>query len=128
MASCSGIFAASNCPRSGMMNHKERLLGVLAGEAVDRPPFICPGGMMTMVVTEVMERVGCSWPQAHIDAAQMARLTLAAHEQAGIENAGVPFCMTIEAEGMGAKVGLGSRESEPRVDSYAMEGMTELDR
>jgi MtaA/CmuA family methyltransferase len=110
------------------MNQKERLLGVLAGEAVDRPPFICPGGMMTMVVTEVMERTACFWPEAHTDPEQMARLTLAAHELAGIENAGVPFCMTIEAEGLGAEVGLGSRESEPRVNNYAMEVMTELDR
>lgn len=110
------------------MNQKERLLGVLAGEKVERPPFICPGGMMTMVVTQVMERAGCCWPEAHSDAAQMARLTLAAHELAGIENAGVPFCMTIEAEGMGAKVGLGSLDSEPRVDGYVMQEMTDLDR
>lgn len=110
------------------MNQKERLLGVLAGDGVDRPPFICPGGMMTMVVTEVMERMECYLPQAHTDAEQMARLTLAAHRLAGIENTGVPFCMTIEAEAMGAEVGLGSLESEPRVTAYAMEGMTELDR
>jgi [methyl-Co(III) methanol-specific corrinoid protein]:coenzyme M methyltransferase len=110
------------------MNQKERLMGILAGEGADRPPFICPGGMMTMVVTELMERVNCYWPEAHTDPEQMARLTLAAHEMAGIENVGVPFCMTIEAEGMGAKIGLGSRESEPRVTAYAMETMTELDR
>jgi [methyl-Co(III) methanol-specific corrinoid protein]:coenzyme M methyltransferase len=29
---------------------------------------------------------------------------MAAHEQGSIENVGVPFCMTIEAEGMGAEV------------------------
>ncbi len=110
------------------MNQKERLLAVLGGKAVDRPPFICPGGMMTMVVTEVMEQVKCFWPQAHSDAAQMARLTLAASELAGIENVGVPFCMTIEAEGLGSEVELGSLESEPRVTRYAMESMTQLDR
>ena len=110
------------------MNQKERLIAVLGGEPVDRPPFICPGGMMTMVVTEVMEHAACFWPQAHTDPALMARLTLAAHELAGIENVGVPFCMTIEAEGLGAEVGLGSRESEPRVTRYAMETMSQLER
>lgn len=110
------------------MNQKERLTATLAGKPVDRPPFICPGGMMTMVVTEMMERTGCFWPEAHTDPERMARLTLAASELAGIENAGVPFCMTIEAEGMGAEVGLGSRESEPRVNRYVMAEMTELDR
>jgi [methyl-Co(III) methanol-specific corrinoid protein]:coenzyme M methyltransferase len=110
------------------MNQKERLLNTLARKPVDRPPFICPGGMMTMVVTEVMDQAGCSWPQAHVDARQMARLTLAAHELAGIENLGVPFCMTAEAESLGAEVGLGSRESEPRVTGYVMEQMGQLQR
>ncbi len=110
------------------MNQKERLLRTLGQEPVDRPPFICPGGMMTMVVTEVMDQAGCSWPEAHGDARQMARLTLAAHELAGIENLGVPFCMTAEAEGLGAEIGMGSRDSEPRVDKYVMEQMEQLDR
>ena len=110
------------------MNQKERLIAVLGGESVDRPPFICPGGMMTMVVSEVMEQASCFWPQAHSDAASMARLTLAAHELSGIENVGVPFCMTIEAEGLGSEIDLGSRESEPRVTRYAMEHLSQLGR
>jgi [methyl-Co(III) methanol-specific corrinoid protein]:coenzyme M methyltransferase len=110
------------------MNQKERLLATLGHKPVDRPPFICPGGMMTMVVTEVMDQAGCAWPQAHSDAHLMARLTLAAHELAGVENLGVPFCMTAEAEALGAEVGLGSRESEPRVTSYVMEQMGQLER
>jgi [methyl-Co(III) methanol-specific corrinoid protein]:coenzyme M methyltransferase len=71
------------------MNQKERLIGTLTGTPVDRPPFVCPGGMMTMVVAEMMDRAGCFWPEAHSDAARMARLTLAAHELAGIENVGM---------------------------------------
>jgi MtaA/CmuA family methyltransferase len=110
------------------MDQKKRLLAVLAGEQVDRPPFICPGGMMTMVVAEMMDRVESFWPQAHSDALLMARLTLAAYELGGIENVGVPFCMTIEAEGLGAEVYLGSRESEPRVTRYVMEEMAQLER
>lgn len=110
------------------MDQKERLMAALRKEPVDRPPFICPGGMMTMVVTEMMDRVESHWPQAHDDADLMARLTLAAHELAGIENVGVPFCMTIEAQGIGAEVYLGTRESEPRVTEYVMEQMTQLDR
>lgn len=110
------------------MNEKERLMAALKKEPVDRAPFICPGGMMTMVVTEMMDRVESHWPLAHSDAESMARLTLAAHELAGIENVGVPFCMTIEAQGLGAGVYLGSRESEPRVTRYVMEEMAQLER
>lgn len=110
------------------MNHKERLLATLAGIPTDRPPFICPGGMMTMVVSEVMDQCHSFWPEAHSDAELMASLTLAAHQLAGIENAGVPFCMTVEAEGMGAQVGLGSKESEPRVERYVLDGLDQLER
>ncbi|GFO60617.1 methylcobamide--CoM methyltransferase [Geomonas silvestris] len=110
------------------MNHKERLLATLAGIPGDRPPFICPGGMMTMVVSEVMDQCHSFWPEAHSDPELMAGLTLAAHELAGIENVGVPFCMTVEAEGMGAQVGLGSKESEPRVERYILERFDQLER
>jgi MtaA/CmuA family methyltransferase len=110
------------------MNQKERLLGTLHSLPVDRPPFICPGGMMSMIVTEVMQAGGSSWPQAHSDAKLMAGLTQAANRLAGVENVGVPFCMTVEAEAMGARVDLGSQEHEPRVIEYAMEKLAELDR
>ncbi|MBJ6726235.1 uroporphyrinogen decarboxylase family protein [Geomesophilobacter sediminis] len=110
------------------MMQRERLLRSLARESVDRPPFICPGGMMSMIVTEVMDRCGCSWPEAHSDAALMARLTAQTSLVAGVENVGVPFCMTVEAEGMGGTVDLGSRENEPRIVAYAMEKLSDLDR
>lgn len=110
------------------MTQKERLLKALGGEAVDRAPFICPGGMMTMVVKEVMDAVGCFWPEAHVDPEKMAALTLGANRLAGIENLGIPFCMTVEAEAMGARVDLGHKECEPRVTRYIMDTMEDLDR
>ena len=50
------------------MNPKKRLKMSLNGERVDRPPCICPGGMMNMVTAELMERVGIYLPEAHTDA------------------------------------------------------------
>jgi MtaA/CmuA family methyltransferase len=110
------------------MNQKERLFATLKGLPADRPPFICPGGMMSMIVTEVMRDAGNCWPQAHSDAALMAGLTQAANRLAGVENVGVPFCMTVEAEAMGARVDLGSQENEPRVIEYVMERLADLDK
>jgi MtaA/CmuA family methyltransferase len=107
---------------------KQRLLSVLHREPVDRPPFVCPGGMMNMAITDVMDAVGESWPEAHSDARSMALLALGMHEVAGVENLGAPFCMTIEAEAMGSTVGLGTRQTEPRVDAYALDNLNELDR
>jgi [methyl-Co(III) methanol-specific corrinoid protein]:coenzyme M methyltransferase len=110
------------------MTQKERLLNTLAGRAVDGAPFICPGGMMTMIVTEVMDAVETFWPEAHSDPAKMAELTLGANRLTGIENLGLPFCMTVEAEAMGAAVDLGAKNSEPRVTAYVMDNLAQLDR
>lgn len=112
----------------GAPTAKQRLRTVLERQPVDRPPFICPGGMMNMAVTDVMTAVGESWPAAHEDAETMARLVLGMVDLAGVENLGAPFCMTIEAEGMGAAVDLGSAETEPRVTEYAIPALADVDR
>ena len=107
------------------MNPKKRLKMSLNGERVDRPPCICPGGMMNMVTAELMERVGIYLPEAHTDARKMADLAKAVYEQGCFENCGVPFCMTIEAEAMGAQVTMGSKIYEPHVTGYAINSVTE---
>ncbi len=110
------------------MNYRERLFKAVHKELTDRPPLICPGGMMTMAVKEAMEQLGCKWPKAHADASLMAGLTAGMVELGGIENLGVPFCMTIEAEAMGAEVDLGNLTREPHVVRYAMERIDELQK
>jgi MtaA/CmuA family methyltransferase len=110
------------------MDPKNRLLHVLRGKDADRPPFIIPGGMMNMAVTELMDASGYRWPEAHRDARMMAQLSLAAHRLAGIENTGVPFCMTVEAEAMGAKVDLGAPGTEPIISAYAIDRLEATDR
>lgn len=108
-----------------MYTCKERLLKVLNKESVDRPPCICPGGMMNMVVEDIMDIKGISWPDAHFDAVKMAELTYGIYENDGFENCGVPFCMTIEAEAMGAKVDFGTKVTEPRVNFYPMKSISD---
>ena len=110
------------------MNPKKRLKMSLNGERVDRPPCICPGGMMNMVTAELMERVGIYLPEAHTDARKMADLAKAVYEQGCFENCGVPFCMTIEAEEMGARVDLGSQIYEPHVVKYAIDSVSDYEK
>lgn len=107
---------------------KQRLKSVLHGKTVDRPPCICPGGMMNMIVEEVMDITGTHWPEAHGDPAAMAGLAVGIHEHGGIENFGVPFCMTLEAEAMGAPVFMGTRTNEPRVTGYPLSSVTEWEK
>jgi len=73
-----------------------------------------------MAVTEVMEASGALWPEAHTNPRTMAALSLASNRLTGVENVGVPFCMTVEAELMGANIDIGARHIEPRVIDYAI--------
>ena len=108
-----------------MITPKERLHRILTGEKVDRPAGICPGGMMNMVTEELMQEIGVFLPAAHTDARMMAELAKAVYERDCFENCGVPFCMTIEAEAMGAEVEMGSSIVEPHVSVYAIDKLEE---
>lgn len=107
------------------MNPRERLLGALKGADLDRVPCICPGGMMNMIITELMHKTGIMWPDAHIDVDKMTKLAEGVYEHGMFENYGVPFCMTIEVEGMGAEVDLGDQKFEPRVTSYVIDSVSD---
>lgn len=106
-----------------MLTPKERLGLALKGGKIDRPPCICPGGMMNMVVEELMDLTGCKWPEAHSNPILMANLAAGVYESGAFENCGVPFCMTIEAEAMGAEVSLGTKINEPRVTEYIIDSV-----
>lgn len=108
-----------------MLTEKERLNKALHNETVDRPPCICPGGMMNMITTDLMDICGITWPEAHTDARMMAKLALASYEQGCFENVGVPFCMTVEPEAMGAEVTMGTKNFEPHITAYAADSVKE---
>ncbi len=107
------------------MTPKERLKMILEGQQADRPACICPGGMMNMVTSELMDRVKVYMPEAHTDARQMAELAKSVYEEGCFENYGVPFCMTVEAEEMGAKVDMGTNVYEPHVTGYVIDSVSE---
>ncbi|TWH47500.1 uroporphyrinogen decarboxylase family protein [Sporomusa sp. KB1] len=98
-----------------VVNEKDRLLGVLNKQQTDRPPVICPGGMMNAAIVDVMKSSGQTLPAGHSDAALMADLAYAVHNLTGFENFGLPFCMTVEAEVLGSEIDLGTLECEPKI-------------
>lgn len=108
-----------------MLTPKERLRMILEGQSADRPACICPGGMMNMVTSELMDKVQVHMPEAHNDARQMADLAKAVYEEGCFENYGVPFCMTVEAEEMGAKIDMGSHVYEPHVVEYVIHSVSD---
>ncbi len=111
-----------------MLTSKDRLFKVLKNEKVDRPPCICPGGMMNMIIEDLMDITRINWPDAHTDSELMANLAYSMYENGGFENCGVPFCMTVEAESMGAGVSLGDKTTEPRVTDYVINSVREYEK
>ncbi|OPY69798.1 MAG: methylcobalamin:coenzyme M methyltransferase [Syntrophorhabdus sp. PtaU1.Bin050] len=102
------------------MEPNDRVVKALTRESTDRPPFICPGEMMSMMTVEAMQKLSADWPNCHRDAGEMSRLALGVQALTGIENLGVPYCTTVETEAMGAGVNIGTTESEPRISAYPL--------
>lgn len=111
-----------------MLTPKERLLNVLSGRTVDRPPVICTGGMMNAAIVEIIELSGCPLPAAHSDSRLMADLAAAIQRQTGFENIGMPFCMTVEAEIMGSEVSYGTQACEPKVVNELYSSLAAVER
>ncbi|SDF24669.1 uroporphyrinogen decarboxylase family protein [Sporomusa acidovorans] len=111
-----------------VVTEKARLLAVLNKQPHDRPPVICPGGMMNAAIVDVTTSSGQFLPAAHADAALMAKLAAAVHHHTGFENFGLPFCMTVEAEVLGSEIDLGTRECEPKIsrEAYASAAQVEF--
>lgn len=105
------------------MNEKQRLIKVLSEESVDRPPVICPGGMMSACVTELLYDIK---ENHNLDYKTMARVSRKIYDNTGFENFGVPFAMIAEAEPLGAKVLLGDKLIEERVLDYSRESLEEI--
>lgn len=97
------------------MNEKTRLFRVIEGKEVDRPPVICPGGMMNAAVTEVVKELGSNH---NVEVDEMVEAAKRVRELAGFENFGVPFCMTCEPEPFGVELSFGDKNNEPRVSKY----------
>ncbi|MGE4283414.1 MAG: methylcobamide:CoM methyltransferase MtbA [Clostridia bacterium] len=98
-----------------IISPKERILRVLSKEKVDRPPVVCPGGMMNAAIVDVMNKTGHTLPEAHHDDKLMAELSSDVHAHTGFENFGIPFCMTVEAEVLGSEINFGTLACEPKI-------------
>lgn len=77
---------------------------------------------------ELMEAAGSSWPSAHRDPERMAKLGLAAHRIAGLDNVSVPFDILVEAEALGVPVNFhGERVVWPSAASHPVTDPSDVD-
>jgi len=78
---------------------KERVIGILKGEDIDRPP--CFSGMGSVSV-HAME--GIEWNEVHKDAEKMANLARASQKECWMDSVVVPFDLNVEGEALGGEV------------------------
>lgn len=108
------------------LSPKERILRTFNKQTIDRPPVICPGGMMNSAIVEVMNKTGHKLPEGHHDARIMAELAKDVHEITGFENFGIPFCMTVEAEVLGSEINYGTLACEPKIQKEVFSSVSDV--
>lgn len=109
-----------------LLSPKERLLRTLNKQSTDRPPVICPGGMMNSAIVDIMKKTGHTLPGAHHSDKLMTDLALDVHNFTGFENFGIPFCMTVEAEVLGSEINYGTLECEPKIQREVFHSVNEV--
>ena len=75
---------------------------------------------------EIIKLTGLTFPEAHNDSASLAALALAVKKEENLPFCMLPFCNTIEAEALGAKIELGDPRIGPRPKEYTFSIMEDL--
>lgn len=97
------------------MTPRDRVIAAMKGESLDRPPV----AIFTQSATlGQMEKVGAAWPEAHKSAELMAKLAAAQADMFGFECVRAPFCLTAEAERLGATVAVDKKDAAPMIKAH----------
>ena len=83
-----------------------------------RGPRPAAGNPTSIACHELMDKVGVSFPAAHLDPNAMAELALAGHELVGFDTVMPEYSVVQEAAAMGAQVDWGDRDRMPDVKDF----------
>jgi len=97
------------------MTPKDIFMRALAGEARGRVAIsrVATGSATSIVTTDLMREVGVSFPEAHRDAEQMARLAAAGHTELGFDCVMPLFSVAHEPAALGCAVDWGGPTQMP---------------
>ncbi len=76
-------------------------------------PRVSVGSATSIVTTDLMDRVGVGFPEAHLEGEKMARLAAAGHTELGFDNVMPLFSVWHESSALGCKVDWGHRGRMP---------------
>jgi [methyl-Co(III) methanol-specific corrinoid protein]:coenzyme M methyltransferase len=97
------------------MTPKDRVIAAMNKENLDRPAV----AVFTQSATVgQMDAVDAHWPEAHKDAALMAKLAAAQAEVFGFEAVRASFCLTAEAERLGCVVAVDKLDAAPMIKTH----------
>ena len=97
------------------MTPRERVFAAFKRLPYDRIPVINP---VSIVIRESMEKTGSFFPQAHYDAAKMARLAGAGHDFIGFDCVTPYFSVCNEASALGCNVSWGNALQLPVIRTH----------
>jgi MtaA/CmuA family methyltransferase len=106
------------------LSPKRRFLSALfGGRKGDRPPV---GNPTSIVTLELMQKAGIFFPQAHLEAQQMAELAAAGHEILGFDTIMPEFSVQQEAAALGCEIDWGSPSMMPDAKTHPFQRVEDL--
>lgn len=88
--------------------------------------FVCTGRDDIEIPQAVLNSGEFRFPELHCSSEEMARLAQAIKLNKQNSICVLPFCLTVEAEALGARVNLGNTSAGPRISSYTYENIEQL--
>ena len=99
------------------MTPRRRFLSALYGGRVDKVPAMTLSSVITL---EAMEIADAYFPEAHLDAEQMARLAATAHEDLGLDTVMPVFHSQLEADALDAATWWGTIDNWPATSAHVL--------
>lgn len=88
--------------------------------------FKCTRDSLEEIPQNIIRDKGLSFPKVHTNKIDIFTLAKALKEDKNDKICRVPFCVTVEAEALGADIKLGDNKSGPRVNDYLFNSVEEL--
>ena len=102
------------------------LKGGILGDDIMEVNFKCTSDNLEEIPQSIIESTGLKFPQAHTNKEDLSRLAQELKKYKNDTICRVPFCVTVEAEAMGANIKLGDEKNGPRVNEYGFKNVEEL--